>query len=52
MTNDEALLPLGWGDPRFSPWLRQGVALRGTTPAGMVADPLAEPGAETMCDAR
>jgi arylsulfatase A len=29
----------------FSPWLRQGVALRGTTPTVIVSDPLAEPGA-------
>jgi hypothetical protein len=29
-----------------SPRLRRGVALRGTTPTGMVTDPLAEPGAE------
>ena len=29
-----------------SPWLRQGVAQRGTTPAGVVTDPPAEPGAE------
>jgi hypothetical protein len=29
----------------FSPRLRRGVALRGTTPTGMAADPPAEPGA-------
>src|SRR5690606_37354629 len=29
----------------YSPWLRQWVALRKTTPSGMATDPLAEPGA-------